>query len=138
MGTAVPWCVPVPVTSIHVYTLMPLWLAGLMLETALGADLERFGNAQLQLLRLMPAQGSLLPDGHTDSNAKPAAAKPAAAPTAASPPAPVTPLAASNAAGSNAASAPAESGTSDGAVTSPPEGGAAGIKPSFAAHNLLH
>lgn len=56
-----------------------------MLETALGADLERFGNAQLQLLRLTPAQGSLLPDGRTDPNAKSAAAGSAAA----APPAPV-------------------------------------------------
>ena len=53
-----------------------------MLETALGADLERFGNAQLQLLRLTPAQGSLLPDGRTDPSAKPAAAGSAAAPPA--------------------------------------------------------
>ena len=77
--------------------------AGLMLETALGADLERFGNAQLQLLRLTPAQGSLLPDGRTDPNTKPAAAGSAAAAPApvVAPAAPLLPTA-SSAAGAEA------------------------------------
>ena len=116
----------------------PFWcLAGLMLETALGADLERFGNAQLQLLKHTPAQGSLLPDGRAEPNAKATAATPAAAPAPAAV-SPAAPAPAVAAAGSNAAPAVVEAGGLATAPSGTPEAGAAGSKPSFAAHMLLH
>lgn len=117
-----------------------------MLETALGADLERFGNAQLQLLKHTPAQGSLLPDGRTDPNVKATAATPAAAsanpaaPASANPAAPAAAPAAipapavAAAAGSNAA---ADAGAFVTAPSGMTEAGTAGTKPSLAAHKTL-
>lgn len=105
-----------------------------MLETALGADLERFGNAQLQLLKHTPAQGSLLPDGRTDPNVKATAATPAAASANPAAPAAIPAPAVAAAAGSNAA---ADAGAFVTAPSGMTEAGTAGTKPSLAAHKTL-
>ena len=100
-----------------------------MLETALGADLERFGNAQLQLLKLTPVQASLLADG------RPAPAAPANTAPAASAPATAVPGSTPALAAGAAAPSLAGSGAAGAGLLPTPSGIP---EPSTAGNQLVH